>query len=232
MSMMTRNDRGFTLVELLVALFITAIMFAMGYGAIDQALTGRRNVETQASRLLAIQRTLRMFEQDIGLLHPRPVRNPIGDDYQAPLVAGTASSTGTSSSSAASGADTVMSNLTLQSTALLTLTRAGWTNPAGVNRSELQRVFYTLEDGKLLRYTLPVLDAAGAVPAARRELLDQVDALTFRYMDAGHRWQATWSAASSGSAQLPAMRERPVAIEVTLVLKDWGSIVRVIEVSG
>src|SRR5450631_3138052 len=69
-AMAQHKEHGFTLVELLVALFITAIMFAIGYGAIDQALTGRKNVETQASRLLAIQRTLRMFEQDIGLLHP------------------------------------------------------------------------------------------------------------------------------------------------------------------
>lgn len=227
---MKRNDRGFTLVELLVAMFITAIMFAIGYGAIDQALTGRKNVEAQANRLIAIQRALRMFEQDIGLLHPRPVRDAIGGNYLASLVAGTGSSTGTSLGSSSSSGAPTMSNLTLQSTALLTLTRAGWTNPAGINRSELQRVFYTLEDSKLVRYTLPVLDAAGAVPASRRELLDQVDALTFRYMDAGHRWQATWSQPATGIARQ--LRDRPVAIEVTLVLKDWGSIVRVIEVSG
>ena len=230
MSMTKRHDRGFTLVELVVALFITAVMFAIGYGALDQALTGRKNVEAQANRLVSIQRALRAFEQDIGLLHPRPVRDAIGGNLLAPLIAGKGSSTGTSLSSSASSGTTAMSNLTLQSTALLTLTRAGWTNPAGINRSELQRVFYTLEDNKLVRYTLPVLDAAGAVPAIRRELLDQVDALTFRYMDAGHRWQDTWTQPPSGTAAPP--RERPVAIEVTLVLKDWGSIVRVIEVSG
>jgi general secretion pathway protein J len=232
-AMATRRLRGFTLVELLVALFITAIMFAIGYGALDQALTGRKNVEAQANRMVSIQRALRMFEQDIGLLTPRPVRDAIGGAYLAPLVAGTGSSTGISTGNSASGGSgTAMSNLTLQSTALLTLTRAGWTNPAGVTRSELQRVFYTLEDGKLVRYTLPVLDAAGAVPAVRRELVDQVDALTFRYMDAGHHWQDTWSHPSTGSAQLASMRELPIAIEVTLVLKDWGSLVRVIEVAG
>jgi general secretion pathway protein J len=230
MSMTKRHDQGFTLVELVVALFITAVMFAIGYGALDQALTGRKNVEAQANRLVSIQRALRSFEQDIGLLHPRPVRDAIGSNLLAPLIAGKGSSTGTSLSSSASSGTTAMSNLTLQSTALLTLTRAGWTNPAGINRSELQRVFYTLEDNKLVRYTLPVLDAAGAVPAIRRVLLDQVDALTFRYMDAGHRWQDTWIQPTSGTAVQP--RERPVAVEVTVVLKDWGSIVRVIEVSG
>src|SRR6185437_15447994 len=34
------RSRGFTLIELLVALFIAAVMFAMGYGAIHQALVG------------------------------------------------------------------------------------------------------------------------------------------------------------------------------------------------
>ena len=31
------RNRGFTLLELLVAMFIAAIMFAIGYGAINQA---------------------------------------------------------------------------------------------------------------------------------------------------------------------------------------------------
>lgn len=228
-----RRARGFTLIELVVALFITAVMFAIGYGALDQALTGRKSVETQANRLVSVQRALRMFEQDIELLTPRPVRDAIGSNYLAPLIAGTGSSAGTQSGSSASSNGTAMSNLSLQSTALLTLTRAGWANPAGVTRSELQRVFYVLEDGKLVRYTLPVLDASGAVPAFRRELMDQVDAVTFRYMDAGHHWQDTWSRSSSTGGPLQSsMRELPVAIEVTLALKDWGSIVRVIEVAG
>jgi prepilin-type N-terminal cleavage/methylation domain-containing protein len=41
---MSPRGRGFTLIELLVALFIAALMFAMGYGAIHQALTSRESL--------------------------------------------------------------------------------------------------------------------------------------------------------------------------------------------
>jgi len=39
--------RGFTLIELLVAMFIAAIMFAMGYGAIRQALNTHESLKDQ-----------------------------------------------------------------------------------------------------------------------------------------------------------------------------------------
>ena len=46
---------GFTLVELLVALFITAIMFAIGYRALDQALTSRQELDEHTARLIAVR---------------------------------------------------------------------------------------------------------------------------------------------------------------------------------
>ena len=46
--------------------------------------------------------------------------------------------------------------LALQAAAILSLTRAGWANPAAVSRSELQRVGYVLEAGTLVRFHLPV----------------------------------------------------------------------------
>src|ERR1019366_2645391 len=72
---------GFTLVELLVALFITAIMFTIGYRALNQAFSSRKEVDEQSARLIAVQQALRTIEQDFELLQPRPVRNLIGDGY-------------------------------------------------------------------------------------------------------------------------------------------------------
>jgi len=50
---MSRRDQGFTLLEVLVALFIAALMFAMGYGAIQQGLTGRESVKAAQSYIWA-----------------------------------------------------------------------------------------------------------------------------------------------------------------------------------
>src|SRR2546430_17329343 len=44
--------RGFTLLELLVALFIAAVMFAMGYAAISQAVTSRASLKQHQAQLL------------------------------------------------------------------------------------------------------------------------------------------------------------------------------------
>jgi len=46
------RSRGFTLIELLVALFIAAVMFAMGYGAIHQALVGHETIKQQQDRMV------------------------------------------------------------------------------------------------------------------------------------------------------------------------------------
>src|SRR6185437_14918522 len=67
-----RNSRGFTLIELLVALFIAAVMFAMGYGAINQALTTRGSIRRHQENLVQLEMAMRIMEQDFVQLAPRP----------------------------------------------------------------------------------------------------------------------------------------------------------------
>src|SRR5215213_4073919 len=80
-TMINRSPQGFTLVELLIALFITAIMFAMGYGAVNQTLAHRGELEEQQTRLLAAQTAMRLFAQDFGQIVARPVREPVGTGW-------------------------------------------------------------------------------------------------------------------------------------------------------
>ena len=69
-----RRHHGFTLVELLVALFIAAVMFAIGYGAIKQALTSHESLKDTQAHLLELQNAVRVMEQDFVQIAPRPVR--------------------------------------------------------------------------------------------------------------------------------------------------------------
>jgi general secretion pathway protein J len=234
--MAAHRQRGFTLIELLVALFITAVMFAFGYRALDQAFRSRREVDEQSARLIAVQQAMRTLEQDAELLAPRPVRNLIGDGYLPAVSAPQSNTIGTLGSTLSGGISSGFgsaSSLSGSSTPLFTFTRGGWTNPAGIQRSELQRVSYSLENGALVRQYYPVLDATEAAQPVKRTLLDHVKNFSLRFMDAGHNWQNGWPPITSGadaSTVLP--RLRPVAVEVTIELDDWGVLVRHIEVAG
>ena len=84
---MSPRPRGFTLIELAVAIFITAVLFAIGYGAVNQAVNNREALEERQERLLAVQTTMRVLGQDIGQLALRPLTL---SSAMAPVTANTA----------------------------------------------------------------------------------------------------------------------------------------------
>ncbi len=139
-----------------------------------------------------------------------------------------------SSGSTLGGASGTLGNSSLSNTALplLTFTRGGWTNPVGLPRSELQRVSYTIESGALMRSYSMELDSTAANAPIKRKLVDHVRSFTLRFMDAGHNWQTQWPPITAGAQQSLTLRMRPVAIEITIELEDWGILMRHVEVPG
>lgn len=117
---------------------------------------------------------------------------------------------------------------------LVVLTRAGWANPAGIQRPAVARVSYRLENGVLRRVVWPELDVVPATTPIVRDLLDHVKAVHFRFLTDARQWVDEWppltTVTSSGLAGNQMLRIRPLAVEVTLDLDDWGTLVRIIEV--
>ena len=246
MSHVTRTrSSGFTLLELLVAMFIAAIIFAMGYGTINQAVKNRTGPQEQQKKLLELQTTVRTMEQDFVQLVQRPIRDPVGGTYQPCLVANGTSTTGSGSSlGSSSGSRSTLSSNGAQP--LVALTRGGWTNPTGLQRPALQRVAYYFQDGTLRREHWTVLDPTQSSTAVRRDLMTHLKSVSLRFLDVqtgqvqvqgqtqnlsqSGAWSPIWPPLNN--ANQDNRRYRPIAVEITLETEDWGKIVRIVEIAG
>jgi general secretion pathway protein J len=232
------NAEGFTLIELMVALFITAIIFAVGYGGINQALKNHAQVKEHQDRLSEVETAVRIMVQDFSELSARPIRDQLGQNWQACIVTPTPdalsdSLSSTATSSAPAPPDDDDDTDTDDSSPppddggpdLVAFTRGGWANPAGIQRPTLERVSYRFANGILRRMHWTVLDGTEASVPVRRDVLTHVKSVTFRFMNDARQWVNQWPALGTSS-----LRTRPFAVEITLDLEDWGKIVRVIEV--
>jgi general secretion pathway protein J len=235
--------RGFTLVELLVALLILGIMSALGYGTYRAARISAERTEESMKRSRELEFGMRVLVMDFAQLAPRPVRDPLGQSRIAALRGsqgnGTSAGTTESSTSGSSsgmhfdsgpGFKSSFSSTNTNSLPLAELTRGGWSNTAGQQRSTLQRVSYALVDDVLKRSYSTALDTVQGTNPVVQDLLSGVKTIQFRYLDANQTWQNAWP---PPTAQPPdSLRQRPIAVEVTIEFKDWGRIRRLIEVAG
>ncbi len=211
--MMVERDEGFTLVEVLIALAITAFVSTIAYTSFTTVLNGVENTQATAERVYEINRAWMMISRDLDQFVPRPVRDEFGDVEPA-LQGGMAARFP------------------------LSLTRAGWHNPLGHERPELQRVNYRLEEETLWRDSYPVLDRAGETEPLSAELLQGVEEVRVLFLDSPENarslgtgteldtrnWPENWVADSSRPG---AGVGAPLAVEVRLILSDWGEMRRI-----
>jgi general secretion pathway protein J len=113
---------------------------------------------------------------------------------------------------------------------IVDLTRAGWSNTAGQQRSTLQRVSYGLVDDVLKRSYQVNLDTVQGNTPVVQDLFTGVKAIQLRYLDNNQTWQSQWP--PPGMPQTEGNVTRPVAVELIIEFKDWGRIRRLIEVAG
>ena len=209
MNQSPQRATGFTLIEVLVAVFLLSVLSAFAYETLDYVRKSRELTTVAYQRLREVELAVHTITTDFEQVEPRPVRDVLGSATQPAVLADP------------------------RTTNLVSLTRGGWPNTAGLPRGTLQRVTYRLDNGTLVREHLTVLDATLANAPVRRELLKDVQSTTVRYMDATRTWQDTWppplaSAAGTGAP----MTLRPMAVEIVLELRDLGRIVRLVEVPG
>lgn len=198
------RQRGFTLLELLVALAIFSVMAAMAYSGLNGLIRNRENLSAVSDRLHDLQLTMDTLRRDLTWIVSRPVRDELGD--ARPAVAA------------------------FPGRFDLELTRGGWPNPLQQARSHLQRVMYRFENDELVRYGSLVLDGGARSEARRVVLLSGLDAFSVRVMDAAGEWHTGWPV-DAGTVMPRALR---VEIELEdwgvisrifpVQARDWGSV--------
>ncbi len=191
----SRHGKGFTLVELLAAMAIFALLAVMAFGGLRQLLDVQEHATAEAEALAQLQRVYQLLAQDMEQAVDRGIR----DEYGNPAAAMQADS---------------------QQGVGLGLTRRGWRNPAGAARSSLQRVVYALAGGTLTRYSWWVLDRAQDSAAREQVLLEQVQALQVRFLDLRGEWHDSWPAFDP--AQGNTAEGLPRALEFVLETERWG----------
>ena len=163
----TKGAGGFTLIELMVALFIFGVLAAAGVMLLSGSVNAQGAVKAHLDDLALVQRASAAMTADLAQAVPRVTRNEEGKF--APAFWGQASDPGEP---------------------LLRLVRAGWSNLDDAPRSTLQKIEYRLTDGMLERISYPLLD--GTAPDEPSALIEKVESMTFRYRDEKGEWRDDW----------------------------------------
>ncbi len=192
-----KHQTAFTLIELLVAIGVFAVMGALAYAGLNTVLATQAHTRQEAERLQTLQLSFRYLQRDIEQIVNRPVRDQYGDASSSVLVARQPG---------------------------LTITHAGWRNPAGQTRSQLQRVAYDIDEDTLVRIVWPMLDGAENDSLLVTPLLAQTEELEVRALDGDNKWHKEWPPLDADKENTPL----PVALEITLTVDPWGQIRRYI----
>lgn len=204
--------RGFTLLELMLAMAIFAVIATGSYMMLSNFIDAKERTEKHAMRLAQLQRAMLILEHDFEQVAARPIRDEF--DEVAPAIMG-------------------MPNGTVE------FTRNGWANPAGSLRSDLQRVRYDFEQGKLWRSSWQVLDRAPDSKPQRVVILTGVLEFAVKFYplekprNTVQGGQAvigepveTWPPPSADEISTKNRADLPKLVDINVNLEDFGDIHR------
>jgi general secretion pathway protein J len=191
--------RGFTLIEVLVALAIFAIMSGVAFRGLGAVIDARERITEDNRQWRDIAMAFSMIERDLAVAANRPGRSR--EDLLVPPFAGNATALG-------------------RDIAPLQFSRMGEGN------APIRRVGYRLQGTTLQLLAYPSIDAAPGDEAVTYPLLEGVQRFSTRFLDASGNWQPRWPAAGEGPA---ARRGDPLprAVEVGVALAGRGELTRV-----
>ncbi len=166
---------GFTLVEVLVATAVFAIMSALAWGGLNAVIRTREALVAEQQDFAHTVRAVGMLERDLLGAVARPVRGNYGEPQ--PALRGDADH--------------------------LEFTRLGFASALIDARSNLERVVYEQDGNTLKRGRYAVLDRAAGSVAEFTSVRDRVRRLQLRYLDEQGNWLEAWPRRDDKPEALP-----------------------------
>ncbi|WP_019614779.1 type II secretion system minor pseudopilin GspJ [Psychromonas ossibalaenae] len=196
------HSKGFTLLEILVAISIFSLLSLVAYQILQGVLQSGEISKKHSERLTELQRAMLIIEQDFTQIVARTSREDglETENFRALRV------------------DKELFESDDQG---IEFNRLGWTNPLGLlPRSEIVRVRYLIKEGQLQRLYFLYPDIVVGQEPEMQVLLEDVTELTFRFWNNG--WQDTWDSPKS----------LPEGIEINITSEHFSELRRVFLISA
>ena len=195
-----RRPSGFTLIEVLVALVVFAVLSGLAYRSLSVVLDSRRHIDRENHKWREVALFFARLEQDVATAVPRPVRD--AGDAVAPAVAGTPTP-----ARAYEGQ--------------LVLTRTAFAADPGGAESP-RRLGYRLRNGTVELLAWAVLDQGPRTAPTVVAALRDVKEMQVRFLDRRGQWHVQWPPAGATAPQ----KAVPAGVEVALTLVSGERVVR------
>lgn len=193
------SSRGFTLLELLIAIAIFALVGLASYRMLDTVIRTDTTTSAQEVRLRDLVRAMAAFERDLAHVLARPIRDEYGE-HQASFCA---------------------QELKPDE---LEFSKSAGAHFAAKTRADVQRVRWRLQDGVWLREYWHVLDRAQDSSVQTQQVLSQVKGVELRFLDHQSQWQQSWP--PYDESQEVRLTDLPKAVELTLDHQHYGVLQR------
>lgn len=190
--MIRQQERGFTLVEVMVSLLIFGMLAAAGVAILSLSVRAQQATGAKFDDIGALNRTLALMGGDLGQATVRASRDEGG--VARPAFTG--------------GSDGQMA-----------FVRAGWSNIDAAPRASIQKVAYALDGTTLQRIAYPMVD--GAAPLPPTALLTDVSQVRARYRYKGawsDRWDGTQGAPLPQAVELSIARKNGQGYRAVLLI--------------
>jgi general secretion pathway protein J len=199
---MKTRQHAFTLIEVLVAIAIFAILALISYRTLSSVLDTRERLQKSSAELRDQALFFARLENDLNAMLPRTIRN--GDGQLEPAL--------------------VLEATTNANDPLIRFSRAGFAANTGAEAAP-QRIGYRLKDNQIELLIWDGIDQAPRAAPTAHVALKNIQAFQWRVLvrtaNKETSWRLGWLPTAANEVSL-----LPAALEVTLTPTNGASIVR------